>query len=271
LTLSSFPVLQGIKLQQLTLLVSGLIAASIVLISGGHLLAAGVLLAMATIKPQLVLPLIAWLLLWAFSNWKSRRALVWSFATTIALLLIGAQWILPGWITEFQKALSAYRQYTGPSGSVLAVLMPAGWGSALTFLILFGLAFTCWRVRKARADNPLFVLTSSLVLAATVAVIPRTSPYNQILLLPGILFLIRYRCSLWSGQLVIRLAGIVAAVSILWPWLVAFVLTIAALFLPSATIQKAWAVPLWTSLAIPPLITVLVASLLIPRFGSDTL
>jgi hypothetical protein len=41
LTLSSFPVLQGIKLQQLTLLVSGLIAASIVLISGGHLLAAG--------------------------------------------------------------------------------------------------------------------------------------------------------------------------------------------------------------------------------------
>ncbi len=271
LTLSSFPVLQGIKLQQLTLLVSGLIAASMVLISYDHLLTAGPLLAIATIKPQLVLLIIVWLLLWALSNWQSRRALVWSFVVSMALLLLGAQWILPGWITEFQKALSAYRQYTGPSGSVLAVLMPAGWGSALTILILLGLAFTCWRVRGAPADNPLFVLTSSLVLTATVAAIPRTSPYNQILLLPGILFLVRYQHLWWRGNIVLRLVGIIAAISVFWPWLVALVLTIAGLLLPSATVQKAWAVPLWTSLAIPPLIAVLLASLLIPHFSSDTL
>ena len=82
LTLGSFPVLQAIKLQQLSLLVAGLIAGCVALLAGGGFLLAGVLLALATIKPQLVLLVAAWLLLWAISGWSQRRNFVWGFVVT---------------------------------------------------------------------------------------------------------------------------------------------------------------------------------------------
>src|SRR5262249_39668605 len=65
LLLGSFPVLQGLKLQQLTLLVHGFLAGAVALVAAGNLLSAGVLLALATIKPQLVLPLLAWFFVWS--------------------------------------------------------------------------------------------------------------------------------------------------------------------------------------------------------------
>ena len=65
LTLGSFAVIQGLKLQQLTLLVSGLIALSAALLSRGYLFLAGVLMAFVTIKPQLAIPSAGWFLIWA--------------------------------------------------------------------------------------------------------------------------------------------------------------------------------------------------------------
>src|SRR5882724_2783072 len=61
LTIGSFPVVQGFKLQQLSLLVGGLLAASGAALVAGYFSLAGFLLAVATIKPQLVLPVLAWL------------------------------------------------------------------------------------------------------------------------------------------------------------------------------------------------------------------
>ena len=89
LTLSSYSAVQGIKLQQLSLLVCALMAASLVLLVDGHLVAAGALLAVATIKPQLVVFLAAWLTLWAMNDWRERQRFFWSFLGTW-LLLAGA-------------------------------------------------------------------------------------------------------------------------------------------------------------------------------------
>ena len=68
LTLGSFAVVQGIKLQQLSLLVGGLLALGVALLSSGQLVAAGAVLAVAMIKPQLAVPLAGWLLLWALGQ-----------------------------------------------------------------------------------------------------------------------------------------------------------------------------------------------------------
>jgi len=119
LTLGSFQVLQGIKLQQLSLLVGALVAGCAVLLTGNCLATAGALLAFATIKPQLVLPLVAWLLLWAFSDWPYRRNFVWGFASAMTVLLAAAEYVLPGWIWRFRDAVIAYRQYNDGAGSVL--------------------------------------------------------------------------------------------------------------------------------------------------------
>ena len=82
LTLGSFPAVQGIKLQQLSLVVSGLIAGCAALLASGHLLLAGVLLAVATIKPQLALPVAGWLVLWALGDWRRRRRFIWGPSTS---------------------------------------------------------------------------------------------------------------------------------------------------------------------------------------------
>ena len=73
LTMGSFPAVQGIKLQQLSLLVAALIAACMASIAAGHLVAAGVLLALATIKPQLAAPLAGWLILWGWAIGSNAR------------------------------------------------------------------------------------------------------------------------------------------------------------------------------------------------------
>jgi hypothetical protein len=259
LALGSFPVLQGLKLQQLSLVVSGLIAASLVLLAGGQLYVAGALLAIATIKPQLVLPLVAWLFLWAFSRWHMRQRLVWSFAAMMTLLFVGGQWILPGWIGKFWEALIAYHQYTGGFGSVLAVLTSANWSVLLTGIILLGSGVMCWQVRREPADAPLFALASALVLAVTLVVVPMTALYNQVLLFPAVFLLVRNRSWLFSGHIVIRAAAFIASVSVFWPWLIAVILAFASLVLPPATVQKAWALPLWGCLAMPLVITALLA------------
>src|SRR6202451_3523474 len=62
LMLGWLPMGLGIKLQQLSLLVAGLLAGCGACLAGGWLLLAGGLLALATIKPQLTWPLVMWLL-----------------------------------------------------------------------------------------------------------------------------------------------------------------------------------------------------------------
>jgi hypothetical protein len=112
LMLGWLPMVQGIKLQQLSLLVAGLLAACGACLAGGWLFCAGGLLALATIKPQLAWPLVLWLLVWAGSDWRSRRRFIFGFGLVMLLLLGGAQLVLPGWLWMFVEAIGQYHQYT---------------------------------------------------------------------------------------------------------------------------------------------------------------
>ena len=254
-TLGSFPAVQGIKLQQLSLLVSGLLAACAALLAAGHLLAAGVLLAIATVKPQLALPLAAWLLLWAGSDWRHRHRFFWGFCGTMAILLAAAHYVLPGWLVRFRDALAAYRDYTGGAQSVLDLLTTPALGRILAVLILIVLAAVCWRMRRAPADSERFAQATVLVLAVTIVVIPTFAPYNQLLLLPAVFLLIRHRSILWRENVNLRLAVGIAVLIVVWPWLVALAMALASLILPPEAVQRAWFVPFYTSNIIP--ITVL--------------
>jgi hypothetical protein len=251
LTLGSFQVLQGIKLQQLSLLVGGLVAGSAALLAGNSLALAGVLLAFATIKPQLVLPLVAWLLLWAVSDWHRRRNFAWGFVFTMMILIAAAEYVLPGWIWRFRDAVTAYRQYNDGAGSVLDVLITPEWGRVLAGLVVLALAVTSWKCRRASTDSSAFNLMLVLVLAVTVVIGPKAAPYNQVFLLPGILFVVKNWRVLWRKNRLARVILTLCGLVIFWPWLAAIALTIASLGLPADAVQKAWALPVWTSLAIP--------------------
>ena len=251
LTIGSFPAVQGIKLQQLSLVVSGLIALSAVLLMAGHLLLAGIALALATIKPQLVWPLAAWLILWAISDWRRRRRFLWGFAAATAALLGGAEYLLPGWMTKFRQAIAAYRQYTGGAGSLLDVLVTPGWGRVISGLILLALAMVCWRLRREPTGTAAFSLATAVVLAATVVIVPMVAPYNQLLLLPAVFLLIQHASTNWKRSPLTRLAYVVSGALVLWPWMATLGLSGAAFIFPAEAVQRAWAVPLYTSLGIP--------------------
>lgn len=261
LTMSSFPAVQGFKLQQLSLLVAAMIAASAALLVSAHMFLAGCLLALATIKPQLAVLPAAWLLLWSGSNWRERQRLVWGFTVTMALLIGGAEYVLPGWIGRFRAAMIAYRQYTG-GNSLADVLLTARWGTLLIALALLGLGVVCWRLRSYPADSAEFSLAFSLVLAVTLLVIPMMAPYNQVLLLPGIFLIIRSGKALWRRNSFIRFVCALAIVLVFWPWVTEFGLILCALVVPPTSLQQAWAVPLYTSLGIPPIIAGLLVLLL---------
>jgi hypothetical protein len=260
LTLGSFQILQGVKLQQLSLLVAALVAGCVALLAGNCLALAGVLLAFATIKPQLVLPLMAWLLLWALSDWHHRRNFVWGFAATMTILLAAAEYVLPGWIWRFRDAVVAYRQYNDGAGSVLDVLLTPDWGRVLAGLVVLALAVTAWKFRRASSDSSAFNLMLVLVLAVTVVIVPKAAPYNQVLLLPGILFVAGNWQAFWRKGHLTRVMFTICALMIFWPWLAATALTIASLALPADVVQRAWALQVWTSLAIPLTVTALLAS-----------
>ena len=130
LTLGSLGVVQGLLLQQMSLLVAGLVAIAIALLVADYAVAAGVLLAVATIKPQLVALLLVWLVAWVAADWRRRYRLAVSFLATMAVLLGAAEWYLPHWIPRFWQAVREYQQYTG-ARSVLDNLIGAPWSWGL--------------------------------------------------------------------------------------------------------------------------------------------
>jgi hypothetical protein len=246
LTLSSVPFIQGIKLQQLSLLVAGLIAGVAYLLARNSEVLSGVLVALATIKPQLTVPLVAWLSLWSLSRLRQRWKFLISFAITSLGLVLGGEYVLPGWLGEFWEAIGAYRKYT-EAGGVLDQLLTAKIGVPVSVLIVVAVAAICVRGRTSPVDSNQFARTTSLVLATTVVIVPTVAPYNQLLLLPGALLLVR-TWSTWLS-LPIRVLLAIAAACLIWPWIGATTLAAISFFTPAA--QRFWYVPLWTSAMIP--------------------
>jgi hypothetical protein len=257
-TLGTFPAVQGIKLQQLSLLVAGLLAGSAACVVSGYLLLAGALLALATIKPQLAWPLVAWLMGWAFSKWSARRNLIFGFGIVMVGLLGGAEMILPGWLRMFAEALGRYHRYT-QNQSVLDQLLP--WGSAgkvVAAIAVIGCAWVLWQVRDEPADAVGFGSATAMIMALTVLVVPMFAPYNQILLLPAVLVLARDRSKFLSRSTGLRFLYLAAGFAIAWQWIASIGLSAVYLFWSPALASRGWKWPFFSTFAIPVLIFALI-------------
>ena len=226
-TATSIPMAQGLHLQQLALLVAGLLAASAAAVVGGRFFLAGVLLALATVKPQIALLPEAWFVFWVFGDWRKRQRVFWGFVTSISVLVGASTYVLPGWIISFVKGLLAYRGYTG-TVSLLSVLVP--WRMfelPLAGFMILSVAALCWRRRREPAESPFFVFALALVLAVAVLVVPTAAPpYNQLFLLPAVLLIASGWKDLKPKNWLHRLACIASAAIVVAPWLLAFALVL---------------------------------------------
>jgi hypothetical protein len=253
LALGSIAAVPGIKLQQLSLLVAGLLAGSFALVAGGQLFIAGILLGLASIKPQLVwLPALL-LVAWSVRDWRRRQSLFWGLALTAAILFVGAELVLPGWVMWFRAAVENYHQYTH-NLSVLGWISTPLVGNILAAVIVLFVAILCWPLLKADEDSAEFAACIALALSLAVLVVPMFAPYNQVLLFPAILLGIRYAAEFRRGRLAARLVYGVGAILVVWPWIAALGLMFASLLLAPRVVQSGWKLPFVTTLAIPMLV-----------------
>jgi len=250
LCLGSFPAVQGLYLDQLTLLMCFLVAAACAAIARGNLILAGILLAVATIKPQIALPITAWFGLWAFSDWKSRRGVVWGFVSTMSAFLAGAHWVLPGWFGRWWTAIQAYIDYSAAQ-SLLGILFGRHGGLVMTVVIVLAVSAICWVGRREPVGSLSFNVCLLSVLAADILAKPKFPLYDGILLLPLLVWLWTNWKAMNSPSLPSRLLCWITAFLAGEQWIGAFSLTVVSLFYSSAVAQRGWKLPLATLFFLP--------------------
>jgi hypothetical protein len=252
LAFGTYALMQGYYLRQFSLLVAFLLAASAAAVVAGHLMLAGVLLAVASIKPQLSLALVLWLMIWVLGDWRKRQPLLWSFGLSLGALVLGGELVLPGWISRFVAAARAYQAYVGEP-SILHELLGPTFGFITSLILIVAMVVVGWRWRREAAGSPKFGFCMSAALAAELLVIPKLSHYNQLLLFPALVVL----WQMWHEQgkppIAARVFGRAVFVCLAWEWLAALVLALASFFLPVSALYKISGLPLYSSYAVLPL------------------
>ena len=161
---------------------------------------AGLLLALTTIKPQMVILLVLLVLLWSMSN--RRWILFWSFLGNLALLTAVTSLLIPNWLWQNLVQLFAYPEYTLPTtpGEIFAVWMPGvglRLGYALTVIMVATLVFE-WKQVWGK-DFRWLLWTAGLTLAATQLVGLPTATENYMIMVPALLMVFVAWEEQWRG------------------------------------------------------------------------
>lgn len=146
---------------------------------------AGVLLALATIKPQLALLIDLFVLLWAIS--AGRWRLVVALVGTTLFLVFGAMLFMPDWPLQNLREVLRYPAYNPPGSPQAAFL--AWWpgvGKQLGWILtalLTGLLLSEWVAVRGK-DYRWFIWTACLTLVISQWIGIQTDPGNFIILFP---------------------------------------------------------------------------------------
>ena len=206
-------------LQQPAILVVTLMALAAACLSRGRYAGAGVLLALVTIKPQLSLIFVLWLLGWAVADWQRRQGVIWGFGVTLAALLAGAFALLPGWVGEWLAAVRAYPEYA--ANQSILFWLPAPVLPVVLAAIGLGLAAFAWRTRASTPGSLPFGLMLALPGVYSILLFPSWATHSQLVLVPAALL------ALYGADRLRRLGAggrVITTLTLdflLWPWLVA--------------------------------------------------
>jgi hypothetical protein len=176
------------------------ITAGLLAVKNGSDELAGVLFALTTIKPQVVVLLLAFITIWALYN-RRFRIVGWMFATVFLLSLFAALFI-PNWILQNLSEVLRYPGYT-PPGSPMAVFIAwwPEWGArvgwAFSGLMAIILLMEWWKNRNADFRGFLWTVCLTLVISQWIGI--QTDPGNFVILFPGIIFVYSLFEERWKG------------------------------------------------------------------------
>ncbi|MCU1297956.1 MAG: putative rane protein [Acidobacteriaceae bacterium] len=252
LTLSSYPLLEALIAEQAGIVVWTLAGAAVLAVREERYKKAGAFLALATIKPQMVVLLIVWLAAWTIADWHKRKPLLWTFLSLQVLLWGAGELALPGWPSEWLGVLTGYPRY---GGRILPIrLLKTEMGLALCVLFLAVLGYGFWQLRQVPSSSRGFSLGIAGVLAGTVLIaLPGDALYDHLLLLPVLLLTWDLRKWFWRhGSLSRALLGLSAGL-VTWQWIVASALSVIAVVLHQSReiSNTALELPEWPILLLP--------------------
>jgi hypothetical protein len=254
---ASIPYVEGLQLQQLGVLEAFLFAAAVHALMKETFVVAGLLLACATIKPQLSVYFIGFVLLWCMGQWGSRKRIAISFLSALTVLVLASEVLLPRWPFEFLAGIPPYLLYTQATTAIHELFGPLG-ARIVVLVLAVVIVLSAWRAKSEPADSDEFRLALSLILVFTCIVIPSLAPHNQVLLVPACLLLVKERRRIWAGGRIARSLWCATWLAIAWPWVVGSFL--AMILLLNRTGSQRWDLPLATN----PLIPILVFAALVP-------
>jgi hypothetical protein len=255
LAVSSYAAVEEYFQQNLAALVVLFLAAAAAAAVRNWLVLSGFLLALATAKPDTTGLVILWFLLWASAKWKERGRLLLTFFGTMAALVVAAEAISPHWIGRFLAAVWNYRNY-GADPSILQALLPR-WLAMIATGVLAGVfLIVSWRFRQAPAASESFRWPLAWAAAVTLVVIPKLAAYNQLLLIPALLMLVRQGKTSTFLSRALRKAAFACQG---WQWVTAVALSIGSYVISEGRLRSLALLPLYTLLAVPALVLLAVA------------
>jgi hypothetical protein len=192
LALAGPPGVQGLLLRQVGVLVALFISGAALFLRYRQFFFSGCLLALTTVKPQMVVLCLPWLLAWSVADWRNRKGLILGFGAVMTLLLAGSELLLPGWVSEWIAAVETSKSYGGVS--MLEALDGHAFSVCASIAVLVCLAFFLFKLRKVRTDSDDFAMTFALVLLVQLLVSPLMAGFNHLLVVPAVLLLAK-RCA----------------------------------------------------------------------------
>jgi len=212
LVVSSPQIEQGMRHQQLSIVVSFALTVAGWCVHKNHLATAGFMLAVATIKPQMALLPIAWFLIWAVGEWSRRWRLLGGFAGTMVVFVGVGEVLAPGWIGDFIAGLEAYSHYF-PSTSILRVILGDTVGIIMGVFVALAMIALGWTRRAVSGNSLEFVTMFAFFLMMTILAFPLMTIYNHsLLVLPAMLVLHRWRN-------LPKVSRLLFAALIAWTWI----------------------------------------------------
>ena len=191
-------------------------------IRAGQDVLAGFLLVLATAKPQMVILLVPFILIWAL--FQRRFLLITSFLGILAVVIAASLLLLPGWPMDFLRQLLAYPEYTLPNtpGAIFADWLP-GIGSQMGWVMTALMAvilIVAW-VQAFNKDFRWFYWTACLTLVITNWIGVQTATENYIALLPAVILVFaiwveRWR---WPGRFLTGLSMLLLSGGLWWLFL----------------------------------------------------
>ncbi|GAB4432190.1 MAG: hypothetical protein Kow0031_13540 [Anaerolineae bacterium] len=167
---------------------------------------AGMLLAVTTIKPQMVILLLVFLLVWAI--FQRRWRLIGGFFTSMLFLMISSVLLVPTWPLDFVRNAIAYAkfiQFGTPLENLLHYFLPANLAAPATFVlsIILFLAllpgwWLAWRapIKTQPAGPYLWAILTTLIVGNLITF--RSATTNQIILYLPLFFYFRRLSGYWA-------------------------------------------------------------------------